>query len=335
MIRIRQSRCSEFSALPTQAAGRRMVVIRRGTPRQRHTATHGFSLIELLVVLLILAILIGLLLPAIQGAQANARITQVKTDISTLEAAINSFKADYNIDPPSGIILFEEADDWGNTTIGGLFTVPEIARSRALIRQLWPQFDFSLDRDINGDGDLTDRFALAGAECLVFFLGGINQWNDANTNMTQDQGELIPTGFSKNPLNPFARGGNRQAPSTEFAPTRLILSALPSAVGFLNYLDTLPNQTRPYLYVSSNGGKGYRDGELAGSGMTSTYIQGTSATGPRWNATKFQIISAGVDKEYGIGGPYLPDQFSGQLVGPRAAEQDNITNFHTRTLSTK
>jgi len=54
----------------------------------------GFSLIELIVVLVILGLLAGLVTPAIMDHLIKARITITKRQISLLENALDSFKVD-------------------------------------------------------------------------------------------------------------------------------------------------------------------------------------------------------------------------------------------------
>ncbi|HEY3132114.1 MAG TPA: type II secretion system major pseudopilin GspG [Acidobacteriota bacterium] len=61
----------------------------RSEERQR-----GFSLIELIVVLVILGLLAGLVTPAIMDHLIKARITITKRQISLLETALDSFKVD-------------------------------------------------------------------------------------------------------------------------------------------------------------------------------------------------------------------------------------------------
>ncbi len=56
---------------------------------------HAFTLIELLVVISILAILMGLLFPAVQGALESARKTQAKNDATQIATAIQGYLSEY------------------------------------------------------------------------------------------------------------------------------------------------------------------------------------------------------------------------------------------------
>ena len=305
----------------------------------------GFTLIELLVVIALIGILAGLLVPAVGSVMRRVRITSVRTEISQLESAIARFRANYNMDPPSSITLYEAVAGWDGD-----------ANSKALVRQMWPQFNFANPSlDINGDGDFTDTITLTQGECLVFFLGGMggNTVPGAPTEYNNNPKYIgACTGFSKNPANPFARGGNREAPLFEFLPARFSdlaeTPSFPNGDGFPEYRDPLPNQTTPYLYYSSYDGQGYRDTvapfefdtTASGSaGLSAAYRQGTAATAPRWKANSFQIISPGYDRQYGYGGTYLPTESDRLPVCPaigstpaptqkqRDYEADNITNF--------
>jgi len=65
-------------------------------PSTKRAATSGFTLIELLVVIAIIAILAGLLLPALAGAKTRAKITQAKSEMGNLETAIKGYESEYN-----------------------------------------------------------------------------------------------------------------------------------------------------------------------------------------------------------------------------------------------
>ncbi|QDT95322.1 type II secretion system protein [Gimesia aquarii] len=273
----------------------------------------AFTLIELMVAIVIILILLGLLIPAIGAVRLRAQQAQVRTEITNLEAAITAFKADFGMDPPSFINLYEDGSaTWDQ-------------HSKSLIRKMWPQFQFGINRDINNDGDTSDTFELSAGECLVFFLGGVF-----------DSTGKAPNGFSKNPANPFsiASGGtNRQGPYFEFDTSRFTDIDSDNAA---EYKDAFPSQQLPYLYLSSYGGRGYRTAELPsipalGVNVTNVYHQGTPGDplGPAYKPKSFQIISPGADSQYGSGGNYDPDK---NFPSGRTVEADNMTNFTNGSL---
>jgi prepilin-type N-terminal cleavage/methylation domain-containing protein len=55
----------------------------------------GFTLVELLVVITIIAILMGLLFPAFRGVQDQAKRTQAKNDLTQIVTAVNAFYTEY------------------------------------------------------------------------------------------------------------------------------------------------------------------------------------------------------------------------------------------------
>ena len=345
-------------------------VISRTEQRPKRKA---FSLIELMIVIAIIAILMSLLLVGVQAARKTARVATVTVEFKQIEKAIADFKAKFGAEPPSGISLFEDDVDWTPPTYPSPTPLQaavsaRASRSRALIRQIWPDFNFALDRDINDDGDMSDTITLSGAECLVFFLGGVP---DQTGNPNTPWGLL---GFSTNPENPFALGGARNGPYHEFNVGRLRnLEGTADTELMPEYLDSLPGQTNPILYASSYGGKGYRDSDLwlispalpvptaynrydeyvtPPTGFAWFYRRYSGTTFPipavdpagppvieifstreAFNPKSCQLISPGIDGEYGWGGVLDTDM---QMHEPRAEryfERDNITNFKGGTLN--
>ena len=314
----------------------------------------GFTLIEVMIVIVILAILIGLLLPALANARTRVRQTQVRAEISQLENAIGAFKLRFGIEPPSRIVLYEDPTVSGGWAPSSGSPSQDAIEGLAILRQLWPSFTHTIQRDWDGDGTSTGGpFTLTQGECLVFFLGGM----PSNTVVGSIK-QFSLSGFSKNPADPSLRGGTREGPFYEFKTDRMTDFGAP---GFPEYKDPFPGQTNPYLYFSSYDGSGYREQftgvnaeYVGGGGPSLAYRQGSTVTTPSsstnptapFKSKSFQIISPGQDHQYGPGGPYvagatdpLPawssSSFGSSWAGAaitvttanRDVERDNITNF--------
>ena len=73
----------------------------------------GFTMIELLTVISVIAILLALLIPALSMVRRTAKETQQRSQFTTIELAITAFKSDYGDYPPS-----QERDEDGQIYCG-------------------------------------------------------------------------------------------------------------------------------------------------------------------------------------------------------------------------
>ncbi|MFH5803458.1 type II secretion system protein [Alienimonas sp. DA493] len=354
---------SPLSAASVPAFRRRSAV--------RAPARAGFTLVELLVVIGVIALLLALLTPALRSAIGTAKTAAVRTEMSGMEAALSQFHSEYGRMPPSYINLRRTGtgsfvDPATMPLLRSLFgiTVDEGAMVDSLNAMNFPGGGVSASA-VGGPGD---PGVLRGAECLVLFLGGLPASGTAASGPTKEL-----SGWSKNPRDPFnvkykntsspipgdfvlLDGPRRTPPFYEFQPDRL---KRPGELGaadelaYFTYLDAFDGQTTPLIYANSDMGRGYQARDVAynvgvfkNTNGSPSLFKGVYRTpdetpenledNPPINPNGYQIISPGRDGKFGAGGTYgVEDGYKPALDGAGNVVDggdDNVTNFSEGTL---
>jgi prepilin-type N-terminal cleavage/methylation domain-containing protein len=155
-----------------EAASRRFLADTEAARRRSYgRAPAGFTLVEMLVVITIIAILAGLVVTGALVARKRAKIGAIVTEISQFDAALRAYKEKFGEYPPDG------------------------TDQNAILRHIhkaFPRYDTAKgvpQIGAPGTGSLTPF------NSLTFWLGG--RWDDVNKRFT---------GFSADPTNPFDLG---------------------------------------------------------------------------------------------------------------------------------
>ena len=163
--------------------------------RARGRERGGFTLVELLVVIIVLAILVGLLLPVIAGALRTAKNAAAQAEINQLAQALANFKAKYGDYPPSRVYsgrerVFSGRDRQRTSTATRMTSRSAQLAQRSLIalRKFFPkvvfstsgqppQISYNADRswfwyDFNGNGEMDGALHPPGRRMPGLLPGG-------------------------------------------------------------------------------------------------------------------------------------------------------------------
>jgi prepilin-type N-terminal cleavage/methylation domain-containing protein/prepilin-type processing-associated H-X9-DG protein len=182
----------------------------------------GFTLIELLVVIAIIAILIGLLVPAVQKVREAAARMQCSNNLKQLGLACHNFHSTFNALPPSG-------STWIGSTPPSMVVIvlPYVEQAN-----LYNQFNFAADINLDVSNDLARRSQVPFLLCP----------SDSSSNTQTDPGTAV-TGNT----NPIGRNNYMACIGT----TSDQRSTDGLHVGVFNYQTTGGTTASPTIKVSS------------------------------------------------------------------------------------
>ncbi|WP_206035973.1 prepilin-type N-terminal cleavage/methylation domain-containing protein [Crateriforma spongiae] len=294
--------------------------------RQSLAARHGFTLVEILVVIVIIGILAGIAIPAVTNVIATGRETALKVEITQLADSVEQYNLKYGDYPP-------DMSSW---------TIAQRHLKKAFPRM--SQRDLTLLYNMCHDGN--GRFnpaAIDRSEALVLFLGGFS--DDAAYPLTGAGGPFECRLAQNNAayttttnVADFQYNVSRNDALFEFDVARLTINAAAAETGGqVNSTDDgdlipayqMDGRAAPFVYFESRtyGGipdavstlvaganpyNGYYNPDFGGVRPYKTNVP-VSPTGSGWgtepdaslkswkfaNDKSFQIIAAGTDDTFG------------------------------------
>jgi len=331
-----------------------MKLSRNANPAERG----GFTMIELMVVILIISILVALTAAAVMKALGMGSKTANRSDIAQLESAIEAFKAQYTVNYiPSRIILRRYYGDYFNAAGAPLSQLDQDSvtyltqvfhKGGTAFRTNWSNRAIGMNWHSSWaslPAGQSAQESLEGEQCLVFFLGGIQA---ANPN-----GCL---GFSTDDTNPAGFLTATRSSFFTFQSARLVVPGTQGMPGngnqvyFFAYVDGYgahPNggALLPYVYFSNYGiDNGYNKyaallvlSDCASQGVW-PYAESNTPTMRYIKPSTFQIISAGADGVFGSGTDLtqaVANQYywnTGSYGGIPQAGKDDQANFAANLL---
>ncbi len=154
----------------------------------------GFTLVEILTVIVIIGILAGIAIPAINRALITAKEAAIRTEVDVVGQALEAYRLEYNAYPP-------DFSDWAKVEKHYRKAFPNIDDSELKLLAQYTFLDNSYNRvslDATGAGRNPDPRALPAyryyrqcmdpAEALVFCLGGYS--SNAKRPFTGEGGPL-------------------------------------------------------------------------------------------------------------------------------------------------
>jgi prepilin-type N-terminal cleavage/methylation domain-containing protein len=292
-----------------------MILTRRPAAPRR-----AFTLTELLVVITIIALLIGLLLPALSGVRTKARETDNFQHMQQIATAVTNFQTKMRVEyiPAYGggnNGVFRLRSQYYNSPANA--TQISVNSPEALyLKQLFPQLPpnnlgFSTGLTTAQERDMDPN------QTLTFFLTGAD--------ITQYQG------FSNNRQQPFnvgAAADTRIGPFLETKPTDFDATGTRLLDKFgvpYAYFSAHVYNTSRQAFVTDYGNGAYSQ-TYTPAGTVQAYA---TAPGRFLNPKSFQIISAGANKLFGPGGVWAPGQ---GVYDQRGAGYDDFGTFQKARL---
>lgn len=166
----------------------------------KHRFSRGFTLIELLVVIAIIAVLMALLLPAVQQAREAARRTQCKNNLKQIGLGLHNYH-DITLCFPPGTLFGDDDYGWG------AFILPQLDQAN-----LYNQLNFNTDHGsivTPTDSEVKRSLYLVPGvndKLLAVYLCPSNSMKLTHSPIRAGGANEAPTSVASRTVGGFARG---------------------------------------------------------------------------------------------------------------------------------
>lgn len=274
---------------------------------------NGFTLIEVLVVIVIIGILVGLIVPGVMSAAKRSREFAIENDIAQLSSSLEAFKTKYGFYPPdfTGITTPEQFLPFLNRIAPNHAEGPNLVtwwnQVGQKLNQAGPQASYVFWLSALAKNKQYPLTGGTGAPLPAFNVGTVEReiFFDFKTDRLYDPATLQLTGKSTNTIATYSQFTGACQPIVYFDVKRL--QGLPL---------TLPVNISLYVTVKTS------DGDC----LLFPYFV-VNGTQPEFmNQDKFQLIAPGMDSLFGVNQP-APYKNSPNLSEATPRDRDNLTNF--------
>jgi prepilin-type N-terminal cleavage/methylation domain-containing protein len=146
-----------------------------GVFMERRQGRHGFTLIELLVVIAIIAILIGLLVPAVQKVRAAAARLQCQNNLKQIALGALNYESTYKVLPPGYVGYWPDHNNFG----AGWAAIGEQAPCTGVLAFLLPFVEQAPIDNLMKNGAPANWFGVTATSTTPWW-GLAGAWSAAN-----------------------------------------------------------------------------------------------------------------------------------------------------------